>query len=201
MLYFPSLQRRRITFVCMLGMFIGTIGTLCGSFQSYAETPETYQAGVYWSAEKARAIAFRHLERQIKPHFFETQHKAYFESVKACQENPDLKFAKCQTTTFPDGAYSQAFEGEKLAYYYKENGVLFKVSVCDKPFGKDYNYPRRCVEYGFPEGRFQTISLDVSPDESYIYDLHGELLQHWKDGQGFSPTESNTWERSRPDED
>ena len=81
--------------------------------------PDTIQAGVRWDAGKAKALAFRHLERQIQPHFFETQKKEYFENVKGCEDNPDLKFSKCQATEFPDGAYSQAFEGEK-------NGLLLQ---------------------------------------------------------------------------
>jgi hypothetical protein len=161
---------------------------------------ETLQGTIIWDEESARREALKHIERQINPQFFKTKSQFFFDNMKTLEQNPDLKFGNKQVTFFTGGEYSVVYEGEKIVHYYTKEGKLFKVSVCSHPYGDDWIYPRRCIEYGYPSGKFMTVSMDVSPEESYVFALDGTLIQHWKDEQGFNPQDNTTWERWNYDE-
>ncbi len=156
---------------------------------------DTLKGSIQWDEQKAREIALRHLERQIDVHFFKTKDERYFERLKARLGDPNLKMAHQQVTWFENDEYSVAYEGENMVHYYRQDATLFKVSVCNQPFGDEWRYPRRCIEYSVPGGDFLTVSMDVSPEESYVFDLQGNLLQHWKDDQGFSAQGGSNWVR------
>lgn len=166
---------------------------LCASPAALADTP--LKAGIVWDETKARQEALKNIERQIDVQFFKAKDAHFFENIKLREQNPNLTFVDRQITFFSGGEYAVVYQGEKNVHYYTQAGDLFKVSVCDLPFRDEWQYPRRCIEYGYPSGKFLTISMDVSPEESYIFALDGNLLYHWKDEQGFDAHGNTVWER------
>jgi len=156
---------------------------------------QTLKGTLTWDEPKARHEALKNIERQIDTQYFKSKDEQYFEHVKSREQNPNLKFQNSQITYFSGGEYSVVTEGEKNVHYYTKDGTLFKVSVCDVAFSDNWNYPRRCIEYGYPRGNFLTVSMDVSPEESYVFSPDGTLLYHWKDEQGFDAKDNTVWER------
>lgn len=159
-------------------------------------TATTLQGSIHWDETQARREALKNIERQIDLQFFKSKDENFLENVRLREQNPNLRFANRQVTFFTGGEYAVVYEGEPIVNYYTAQGDLFKVSVCSEPFGDDtWNYPRRCIEYRYPDGSFLTVSLDVSPEESYVFAPDGTLLYHWKDEQGFDINGNSVWER------
>jgi len=180
----------------MLKKFLLTALTLgLISTPSVFAEEQALKGNVSWDEPKARHEALKNIERQIDTQYFKSKDEQYFEHVKSREQNPNLKFENAQVTYFSGGEYSVVHEGEKNVQYYTQEGRLFKVSVCDVPFSDNWNYPRRCIEYGYPHGKFLSVSMDVSPEESYVFAPDGTLLYHWKDEQGFDAKDNTVWER------
>jgi len=160
---------------------------------------DTLKSGILWDQDKARTLALKHLEKEVDVTLFQGIDPQFLENMQL-QKNPDAntKMAHRQVTFFSGGDYAVAYDGESIVNYYQSNGMLLKVSVCSTPFGEDLdysNYPRKCVEYNYPQGKILSVSLDVAPDESYVFLPNGELKNHWLGNKGFSAQGQELWGR------
>lgn len=173
------------TVFCLLLSFIFILS-------SSAQT--TLQTGIEWTEDSARVEAMKNIEKKLDLSIYKSVDPAFVENLQAREFN-DIKIANRQVTFFEQGYYAVAYDGEKNVNYYKPDGSLQKVSICSEVFGDNAIYPRKCVEYGYPEGRFLTVSLDVSPDESFVFQLDGVLLHHWKGNEGIDTRRKIRWER------
>jgi hypothetical protein len=149
----------------------------------------TLKGGIKWDEERARTYALKHLNPEIDTAHFQAVDPIYRQNSLLPHELPEtLRQAFRQVTFFNSGDYSVVYDGENIVHYYTQQGDLLKVSICSTPFGPetDYSsYPRKCVEYGYPEGRIITVSMDVSPKESFVFSPSGELKNHWVGEQCF----------------
>lgn len=164
---------------------------------STAYAQETLKTGIEWDENKARTLALKHLETEIDVSLFREVDPKYWENQKA-KEDANTKMALRQVTFFQAGEYAVAYQGENIVNYYRANGKLLKVSICSTPFGIDIdyaNYPRKCVEYGYPEGKMISVSLDVAPQESFVFLPDGSLKNHWKGSAGYDDQSQLRWHR------
>lgn len=161
---------------------------------SPALAEDTLHGGATWTEDAAREEALKNLEPSLNVKAFEAKDPAWLENLTAL-DHDTLKVSRRNLTRFAGGYYAVVNDGENIVNYYKQDGSLFKVSVCSVAFGGVPSYPRKCVEYAYPEGRFLTVSLDVAPDESFVFATNGDLKHHWKGETGFDATGAPRWER------
>ncbi len=148
----------------------------------------TLRTGIQWDTQTARTLALKHLEEEIDVSRFQGNDPFYAENLQNNTVDANTRIANRQVTHYSDGDYSVTYDGEYVVNYYAGNGNLRKISVCSAPFGPqtDYAiYPRKCVEYGYPYGKVLAVSLDVSPQESFVFLPTGELKNHWVGSHGF----------------
>ncbi len=160
---------------------------------------KTFKTSIHWNENKARILALKHLEEDVDVTLFQGVDPNFRENIQTQDlQNDTTKIAHRKITFFSGGEYSVAYDGENIVNYYRSNGDLEKVSVCSTPFGESFDYgsyPRKCVEYGYPKGKIMSVSLDVSPNESYVFLPNGQLKDHWIGNNDFDGKGHERWKR------
>lgn len=172
---------------------------LSGVMINAAFAQDTLKTGIQWDEERARTLALKHIEEEIDVSFFQGLDPQYWENIKPQREvDANTQISHRQVTRFTNNDYAVAYDGEDRVHYYRADGQLVKVSVCSTPFGEnvDYsNYPRKCVEYGYPQGKIIAVSLDASPQESFVFLPNGILLNHWIGNKGLDSNDQERYKR------
>lgn len=178
--------------IVILALMLALVWT--GQAMAQLDEGETIKLRAEWTVDEARVTALKNIESSLDTADLRGMDPKLLENLKAL-ETTHLKVANRRVTYFEGGLYAVAYDGEDRVHYYEPDGKLIKVSVCSEPFGENPDYPRRCIDYSYPEGKFISVSLDVSPRESFIFSFNGTLLNHWKGGEAYDPEGNVKYER------
>ena len=81
---------------------------------------------------------------------------------------------------FSNGNYGVVYKKDPLhAYYYSNSGVLEYVDV-----RTGLEYPYKSYQYDMT-GSLVNMGLRVSKEETYLYDVKGNLIAHWVGENGY----------------
>lgn len=145
---------------------------------------ETIKAGISYTVNEARQLAFDDVDKKIdiskyKDHFFD---KNYAENIKAIQKNKFKQKGRRLVKFLNRGVFSYAVtytKDENTSFYYNENGELEYIDI-----EIILEYPRKTATYN-TKGELDNITINVSHDNQFVFDINKKLLAHWIGKYGY----------------
>ena len=151
-------------------------------FLSSSAFSETLKGGIYYNVNTARSLAFENIETKIninkyKKHFIDTNKK---ENLIALKQGK-TKYKNRYLTRFSDGSYSIRYSSQNLtSYYYNIHGHLDYIEFDEK----HNTYPSKRLSYNI-DGDLDSIILNVTPNEQFVFDVNKKLVAHWIGKNGY----------------
>ena len=141
----------------------------------------TLEGGVVYTVESARKEAFEGVKYKIPVSSFkEHLRDRNFEENKSYRTNGIVDLADRRIEWFSDGSYGITYKSNRLVcYFYDKSGSLQSLS---KIFS--LMYPIKSYKYS-AKGKLEGVILYVSQNESFIYEINGELYGHWIGNQCY----------------
>ena len=130
--------------------------------------------GVEYDYERVQEEAFRAPINNVSPKIIQQFLNDTDEHIKGTKLG--IKdFKNCKAAIFSDGSYGIMYINDPLYnWFYNSQGRL--ISFTQK---SSTNYPRRTVKFA-PDGSILNIGLQISPEESFIFNPKGILIAHWQ---------------------
>ena len=142
---------------------------------------KTLKAGVSYTLNGIRTIAFEKVEKKIDV----SKYKKYFVYNEFCKNKKTLFRGKECTirkfTQFSDGDFGVLYKSPKhVGFYYDKKGNLRSIEffLSSENIIKRITYDRN--------GDFDSVAVDVKPDEQYVFDSEGKLFAHWIGKNGYN---------------
>ena len=142
---------------------------------------EVLKGGVSYTVEEARAKAFSNVPLKIDMN----EYKKYFVYNEFCKNKKTLFRGKECTirkfTQFSDGDFGVLYKSPKhVGFYYDKKGNLRSIEffLSSENIIKRITYDRN--------GDFDSVAVDVKPDEQYVFDSKGKLFAHWIGKNGYN---------------
>jgi len=142
------------------------LGCLIICLGAFADTP--------WTVEKARQEALRYIPEPFDTRIVESADPHYAQNMQAKNAHQQ-QVADRTLTFFTSGGYGVSEAGSTLAYYYDKAGHLQFLEVGHG----ESKYPYKSYKFSYPSGQLLSISLYITPLESYVYSPSGSLAGHW----------------------
>ena len=142
---------------------------------------KTLKGGVKYTVKQAREEAFANVEYSlpqsiIKANLTDPNYKENKKAIKLGAT--ELKDRYIQH--FSGGEYALAYKNNMyIVYYYKCNGELDTIEKRES-----LQAPMRSFRYNI-KGNLEEISLFLTPDNTYIFNINGELRYHWIGDKGY----------------
>jgi len=133
---------------------------------AYADTP--------WTVEKARQEALKYIPDPFDTRIVESADPHYAENQRAKQLHQQ-QVGNRTLTFFTTGGYGVSELGSTLAYYYDKDGHLQFLEVGHG----ESKYPYKSYKFSYPSGKLLSVSLNITPLESYVFGPGGILAGHW----------------------
>ncbi len=152
--------------------FIAFILIVCLCLPAYSEV---LQGAVQesWTTNKARNEAFRGMPYNKNLRWAPTRDPYYKENMKAKKKNL-TRIKNRNITFFSCGGYAVYEDNSINTFYFNDHGKLFSVG-----YDVGNNFPVKTYKYKYPQGNIYTVSIEVSKNNSYIFEPTGELIYHW----------------------
>ena len=135
----------------------------------------TVKGGVTYTVETARKEAFADVEYTLPKSIIEANKvdPNYQENMKAKAKGKNrLKYRRL--VFFDDDSYGVIYNNNRhYAFYYSLNGVLEAIDKSELSY-----YPVKNYGYNI-NGDLESISLHVSSNESYKFNVDGTLDSYW----------------------
>ena len=138
-------------------------------------TGYTLKGGINYTVQSARVESFDNIKLQINIAKYKK-----FANDKNYNKNLILINKKTQNykdryiTSYSNGAYTICYKSNiKNSYHYNQNGELIGISITQ---GK--GFPSKRITYD-SSGNFDSVTLDVSKSEQFIFDKNKKLVAHW----------------------
>lgn len=126
-----------------------------------------------WSVDKARTEAFRNVP-YIKDLSWAPPIDPYYSENMDAKRNNIRHIKNRILTFFSNGNYAIQEKGSINTFYFNSDGRLHSVE-----YDSSGPYPRKNYKYTYEDGKLFTISMDVNPNECFIFRPAGELAYHW----------------------
>ena len=129
--------------------------------------------GVEYDYEKVQEETFRTPINGVSKQIIQQYLNDTDEHIKGLKSG--IKdFKNCKAAIFSDGSYGiMYFDDPLYNWFYNSEGRL--ISFTQK---SSTNYPRRTVKYA-PDGSVLNVGLQISQEESFIFNPRGILIAHW----------------------
>ena len=143
------------------------------SFLSISAQTKTLTAGVSYSVNELRTIAFENVDKKINM----DKYSKYLTYKEFCKNNPSLlipKKFKFNLTYYSNGTYSVRSKIDSHnVFYYDTNGNLLKIDIYinNGKLDKRISYDRN--------GNLDAIALDITNSEQLLFDKEKKLVAHW----------------------
>ena len=134
---------------------------------------KTLKAGVSYSVNELRTIAFENVDKKINM----DKYSKYLTYKEFCKNNPSLlipKKFKFNLTYYSNGTYSVRSKIDSHnVFYYDTNGNLLKIDIYinNGKLDKRISYDRN--------GNLDAIALDITNSEQLLFDKEKKLVAHW----------------------
>lgn len=138
---------------------------------------KSLQGVVTYNETSARIEAFKDLEQYCP---FDKNHAFNNDNILSIQEY-ETKVLKIIPVKFVGVVYK---DNQNITYYYVKNKDDYKCIVIEA-LSKD-SKPIKTVSYNAQTGKMISVSLLVSDNERFVYDINGKLLAHITDSENFS---------------
>ena len=124
--------------------------------------------GINYTVAQTRKIAFENIPNKISTKNFEKYLKY--------QKRLGFRYAK---TTFSNNTFAIIDKHTEQVYYYTQNGNLYLVQlkIIHGKFIKHVSYDL--------DGNIDSVTLEVSPYEQYVFDVNKKLIAHWIGKNGY----------------
>ena len=131
---------------------------------------------VYYTVETARTEAFSNIPLSINISDYASYFSDYnYIANKNVMNKNKVKIRDRYITFFSDKTYAIYYKKNKsVQFYYDINGKLDFIS-----FSINKKYPIKVLKYD-RNGILDSISLFISNNESFVFDLNKKLIAHWK---------------------
>ena len=170
--YTTTMQKRIIT-VLILSILMLSLPIEIGA--------KTLKGEVKYTVKQAREEAFSNVEYTlpqsiIKANLTDPNYKENKKAIKL--GTTELKDRYIEH--YSDGEYALAYKNNMyVVYYYKENGELDTIEKRES-----LRTPMKTFRYN-TKGYLEEISLFLTPDNTYIFNINGELKYHWIGDKGY----------------
>ena len=151
-------------------------------FFAYPAGAKTLKGGVKYTVKQAREEAFANVEYTlpqsiIKANLTDPNYKENQKAIKLGAT--ELKDRYIQH--FSDGGYGIIYKKNLyFVYYYKKNGKLDGIEKRESLYT-----PMKTFRYN-SDGNLEEISLFLTQNNSYIFNINGELQCHWVGNKGYN---------------
>ena len=142
---------------------------------------KTLKGEVKYTVKQAREEAFSNVEYTlpqsiIKANLTDPNYKENKKAIKLGATELKDRYIE----HYSDGGYALAYKNNMyIVYYYKENG---KLETLEKR--NSLQTPTRTLRYN-AHGELEEVSLFITPEDSYIFTISGELKCHWVGDKGY----------------
>ena len=142
---------------------------------------KTLKGGVKYTVKQAREEAFSNVEYTlpqsiIKANLTDPNYKENQKAIKLGAT--ELKDRYIQH--FSDGGYGIAYKTNLYnVYYYKRDGLLDVIEIWES-----LTPPMKTMRYNI-HGDLEEISLFITAENSYVFDINGNLKCHWIGKNGY----------------
>ncbi len=137
---------------------------------------KTLTGGIVYTVESARKAAFEGIEYKISMEPFKKYMKdpGFISPAKKDGGRPKVSRRGRRVVWVSSGGYGVIYNNNKnYAYLYDQNGQLVYIDIRKKD-----TYPYVVKKYDV-SGNLVTVSLIVRAQETFVYDLEGNLLGYW----------------------
>ena len=135
----------------------------------------TLQGGINYTVQSARVESFDNITSQINI----AKYKKFFQDKNYNNNlilmNKGIRYYKDRyITSYSDGEYTICYKSNKKnSYHYNINGKLIGISI-----NQGKGFPSKRITYD-SNGNFDSVTLDVSRTEQFIFDKNKKLVAHW----------------------
>ena len=142
---------------------------------------KTLKGEVRYTVKQAREEAFSNVEYTlpqsiIKSNLIDPNYKENKKAIKLGATELKDRYIE----HYSDGGYALAYKNNMyIVYYYKKNG---KLETLEKR--NSLQTPTRTLRYN-TLGELEEVSLFITPEDSYIFTISGELKCHWVGDKGY----------------
>ena len=150
-------------------------------FFAYPAGAKTLKGEVKYTVKQAREEAFANVEYSlpqsiIKANLTDPNYKENKKAIKLGAVELKDRYIE----HYSDGGYALAYKNNMyIVYYYKGNGELDTIEKRES-----LQTPMRSFRYNI-KGNLEEISLFLTPDNTYIFNINGELQYHWIGDKGY----------------
>lgn len=130
-----------------------------------------------WSNDAARNQAFSGVPNFINAGQFPATDPNLVADQDALQNN---QTRVNETFIMKDGEEGYEIHRDNAHFFYTQDGTLYKIA-----YKNGYGYPFRQVDYDYPSGQIHSVTLFVSPSESFKFDSDQQLVRHMMGDQCF----------------
>ena len=136
---------------------------------------EPLKAGISYTVDEAQIIAFSNTPITIdinkySKYFLDLN---YDKNMKAIKKNKQ-EFKDRFIGHFSNGQYGITYKNDlSTSYYYNSKGDLSFIEIDTNKI-----YPRKSIVYD-KTGQLDSVTLSVTPDEQFVFDLNKKLIAHW----------------------
>ena len=150
-------------------------------FFAYPAGAKTLKGEVKYTVKQAREEAFANVEYTlpksiIKANLTDPNYKENKKAIKLGAVELKDRYIE----HYSDGGYALAYKNNMyIVYYYKGNGQLETVEKRNS-----LQTPTRTLRYNV-HGELEEVSLFITPENTYIFTISGELKYHWVGDKGY----------------
>ena len=161
-------------------------------FFALSASATVLKGGVKYDVDSARAASFENVQYKIDI----SQYEEYLfdKDFEKHKKKGVISFFKNRgkfITIFSDGEYCISYSNMRNPdFYYDEKGNLYSLGFTEYKRG----YPKRYLYYD-TKGNLENIAFNVSPRETYIFNLDKTLLFHWIGSNGYDEKGELTFTR------
>ena len=146
--------------------------------QDLQQTTGHFKASIQkeWTVDIARQEAFTNAIYKIDMSKYPTIDLNLIENRQAINSKR-FNLPDREITVFSDGGYSISYIGTTTSIFYDNSGKIYDIDEQDSINGYE-KYPHKTYKYSV-YGNLERISLHVSLNNSYMFNVSGGLLAHW----------------------